>query len=159
MPLVIKLLGSLYLIQFYHIIDSPSRHSRDNSFVRYELLPDANASIQDAPDVPVRRVQYGRLLDIYYVEFITDVVNDVRAPYLLARVKDCQTDGLDAALPENPLVIYQRIRSPEIIHLDAITYVVGRVEIAHNTWAIIDRSTNGARTQFVDPNGEPEDFE
>lgn len=85
--------------------------------------------------------------------------NNVRVPYLLARVKECQTDGLDAALPQNPLVIYRRTRTPDIIHLDAITYVVGRVEIVHNTWAIIDRSTNGARTQFVDPHGEPEDFD
>ncbi|CEL64041.1 hypothetical protein RSOLAG1IB_11025 [Rhizoctonia solani AG-1 IB] len=83
-----------------------SRHSRDNLFVRYELLPDANASIGDAPDAPVRRVHYGQLLDIYYVEFITDLVNDVRMPYLLARVQECQTNGLNAALPKNPLVIY-----------------------------------------------------
>jgi hypothetical protein len=67
--------------------------ARDNSFVRvseihsiyiihiliivngyqYELLPDANISIQDALDVPVRRVYYGQLLNIYYVEFITDL--------------------------------------------------------------------------------------
>ncbi|CUA71327.1 hypothetical protein RSOLAG22IIIB_09509 [Rhizoctonia solani] len=101
-----------------------SRHPRDNSFVRYEPSPDANASIQDAPDVPVRRVQYGWLLDIYYVEFITDVaylLNNVRVPYPLVRVKECKTNGLDAALPENPLVIYRRIQSPEVIHLDAIT--------------------------------------
>jgi hypothetical protein len=128
--------------------------------------------------VPVRRVHYGQLLSIYYVEFITDVGsvqfsylhdshvhvliacrNDVREQFLLARVKECQTGGLDAALPENPLVVYKRTLTPDIIHLDAITYVVGRVEIARNTWAIIDRSTNGARTQFVDPDGEPEDFD
>ncbi|CAE6476283.1 unnamed protein product [Rhizoctonia solani] len=49
--------------------------------------------------------------------------------------------------------------TPDIIHLDSITYVVGRVKIAHNTWAIVDRSTSGARTQFVDANGEVEEFE
>ncbi|EUC56942.1 transposase family Tnp2 protein [Rhizoctonia solani AG-3 Rhs1AP] len=50
-----------------------NRDARDNSFVRYELLPDANASLPDASDVMVRRVHYGQLLNIYYVEFITDV--------------------------------------------------------------------------------------
>ncbi|CAE7159448.1 unnamed protein product [Rhizoctonia solani] len=60
----------------------------------------------DAPDVPVRRVHCGKLLDIYYIEFITDVANDIYVPYLLARVKECQTGGLDTALPRNPLVVY-----------------------------------------------------
>ncbi|KAG8697754.1 hypothetical protein FRC11_014863 [Ceratobasidium sp. 423] len=127
--------------------------------MRYEILPDANASLPDAPDVPVRRVYYGQLLNIYYIEFITDIENDVREPFLLARVRECQTGGLDAARPENPLVTYRRTSRPYIIHLDTITYVIGRVEIAHKTWAIIDRSTSGARTQFLDANGEPEDFD
>ncbi|KAG8730855.1 hypothetical protein FRC11_005638 [Ceratobasidium sp. 423] len=45
----------------------------NNSFVRYEILPDANASLPDAPDVPVQQVYYSQLLDIFYIEFITNV--------------------------------------------------------------------------------------
>ncbi|KAG8709425.1 hypothetical protein FRC11_005568 [Ceratobasidium sp. 423] len=144
----------------FHTADliAHNRDTRDNSFVRYEILPNANASLPDAPDVPVRQVYYGQLLDIFYIEFITNVENDVREPFLLARVRECRTGGLDAALLENPLVVYKRTSNLYIIHLDAITYVVGRVKLAHSTWAIVDRSSSGARTQFVNANGEPEDF-
>ncbi|KAG8749984.1 hypothetical protein FRC11_010871, partial [Ceratobasidium sp. 423] len=136
-----------------------NQEARDNLFVRYEILPDTNASLPDAPDVPIWQVYYGQLLNIYYIEFITDIENDVHKPFLLARVRECQTGGLDVARPENPLVTYRQTSRPYIIHLDTITYVIGRVQITYKTWAIIDRSTSGARTQFVDANGEPEDFD
>ncbi|KAB5587887.1 Transposase family Tnp2 protein [Ceratobasidium theobromae] len=45
--------------------------ARDNSFVRYDLLPDRNAAFRNRPDVPFRQTHYGRVLDIYYVEFVT----------------------------------------------------------------------------------------
>lgn len=35
---------------------------------QYDLLPDANAAYRNREDVPFRQTQYGRLLDIYYVE-------------------------------------------------------------------------------------------
>ncbi|KAF8596395.1 hypothetical protein BDV93DRAFT_563337 [Ceratobasidium sp. AG-I] len=46
---------------------------RDNSFVRYELLPDANANHANQPDRAVRAVYYGRVQDIFYVEYIIDL--------------------------------------------------------------------------------------
>ncbi|CCO32597.1 hypothetical protein BN14_06660 [Rhizoctonia solani AG-1 IB] len=99
-----KYFGLVYAEELH--LNGQDVRSRISTNTMYELLPDANASIGDAPDAPVRRVHYGQLLDIYYVEFITDLVNDVRMPYLLARVQECQTNGLNAALPKNPLVIY-----------------------------------------------------
>ncbi|KAG8708108.1 hypothetical protein FRC11_006783, partial [Ceratobasidium sp. 423] len=45
----------------------------NNSFMRYEILPNANASLPDAPNVPIQQVYYGQLLNIYYIEFITDI--------------------------------------------------------------------------------------
>ncbi|KAG8719179.1 hypothetical protein FRC11_003407, partial [Ceratobasidium sp. 423] len=71
--------------------------------MRYKILPDANTSLPDAPDVPIQRVYYGQLLNIYYIEFITDIENDVHEPFLLTHVHECQTGGLDAAWPENTL--------------------------------------------------------
>ncbi|KAG9125489.1 hypothetical protein FRC07_007396, partial [Ceratobasidium sp. 392] len=109
------------------------------------------------PDVPIRRTQYGWVLDVYYLEFIEDVENDTRRPYLLARVMECVTNGLDAALPQNPQVTYDRMRSPTIINLNTIDAAVGRVQLNRTTWAIVDRSRHGARAQFVDDNDDDDD--
>ncbi|CAE6451716.1 unnamed protein product [Rhizoctonia solani] len=138
------------------IENNPDQGARDNSYVRYDLLPDANARYRNRPEVQFRQTHYGRLLDIYYVEFIVDLndPDETREPYLLARVQECVTGGLDATLRENPLVTYTRMKTPDIIHIESINAVVGRVNIGNRTWAIIDRSRHGARTQFVEENGE-----
>ncbi|CAE7227515.1 unnamed protein product, partial [Rhizoctonia solani] len=137
------------------IDNNPDRGARDNSYVRYDLLPDANARYRNRPEAQFRQTNYGRLLDIYYVEFVVDLDNpeETREPFLLARVEECMTGGLDATLRENPLVTYTRMRTPEIIHIESINAVIGRAHIG-NCWSIIDRSRNGARTQFVDENGD-----
>jgi hypothetical protein len=77
-------------------------------------------------------------------------------PYLLARIQECNTRGLDATRPENPIVTYNRLDSPEIIHLGTVHAVVGRIKVGgRNIWAIVDRS-RGARTQFNNENGLPD---
>jgi hypothetical protein len=73
---------------------------------------------------------------------------------LLVRVKECNARGLDAALPTSPVVLYSRMSSPDIIHIETVNAVIGRMKFNHNTWAIIDRSRSGARTQFVDEEGD-----
>ncbi|QRW02701.1 Transposase family tnp2 [Ceratobasidium sp. AG-Ba] len=132
---------------------------RDNTYMRYELLPDRNARWRMREDRPYVQVNYGQLLDIYYLEFIEDLDENIRQPYLLARVRTCKTNGRDAALAENPSVTYTEITTPDIIHINTITHVVGRVQTDARTWAIIDRSWNGMRTQFVDGNGDVEHFD
>ncbi|KAG8700016.1 hypothetical protein FRC09_006226 [Ceratobasidium sp. 395] len=129
---------------------------RDNSFIRYDLNPDANARFRRRRDRPVRRTYYGRLLDIYYIEFIEDIENNTRRPYILARVMECQTGGRDAALPENPQVKYNRMGPPTIIHITTIDAVIGRIQLNRHTWGIIDQSRHGARTQFVDDEEDDE---
>ncbi|CUA77976.1 hypothetical protein RSOLAG22IIIB_12956 [Rhizoctonia solani] len=152
-----RLAGDGDRIRTSGLIDNdPDQGARDNSYVRYDLLPDANARYRNRPEAQFRQTHYGRLLDIYYVEFVVDLENpdETREPYLLARVQECITGGLDATLRENPLVTYTRMKTPDIIHMESINAVVGRVDIGNRTWAIIDRSRHGARTQFVDENGE-----
>ncbi|KAG8743020.1 hypothetical protein FRC10_000530 [Ceratobasidium sp. 414] len=119
----------------------------------YNLLPDANAAHQNLLDVPVRVTHYGQVQDIYYVEFIEDPQNNTRRPYLLVCIKECNTSGLDAALPDSPIVTYNRLATLDIIHIDTVIAIVGRIQLAHNKWAIVDWSRNGARTQFVDEEG------
>jgi PBP1b-binding outer membrane lipoprotein LpoB len=70
------------------------------------------------------------------------------------RVKECNTRGVDAALPGSPVVRYNRLSTPNIHHIETVNAVVGRVELNHTTWAIVDRSRNGARTHFVDEDDE-----
>ncbi|KAG8731422.1 hypothetical protein FRC10_001761, partial [Ceratobasidium sp. 414] len=131
---------------------------RDNSFIRFTVLPDANADDPNAPDVPFEEVNYSRLMNIYYVEFIEDLENNVQRPYLLVRVKTCRgTNGLDAALPENPSVTYRSLSTPDIFHIDTVNAVVRRIALNHNTWGIINRSRSGARTQFVDDDDDNDD--
>ncbi|KAG9082245.1 hypothetical protein FRC07_014265 [Ceratobasidium sp. 392] len=131
--------------------------SRDNSFVRYEALPDRNAQRPRDRDQAVRRVYYARVEDVYYIEFIRNQETNERVPYLLARVQDCNTpNGADASKPESPIVTYNRLKSPEIINLGAIQAAVGRIRVGGRaTWAIVDRS-NGARTQFNNAAGVPD---
>lgn len=57
------------------------------------------------------------------------------------------------ALPENPVVTYNQLSSPEMIHIEAVNAIVRRVPISNNTWVIIDWSRGGARTWFVDDEG------
>ncbi|KAG8728070.1 hypothetical protein FRC10_005363, partial [Ceratobasidium sp. 414] len=128
--------------------------ARDNSFIRYELLPDRNAHLRHERDQPIRVIHYGRVQDVFYVEYIRDPATNTRQPYLLARVQECNTQRLDAADPENPIVTYNRLDSPEIIHLGTVHAVVGRIKVGgRNTWAIIDRS-RVARTQFNNDEGD-----
>jgi hypothetical protein len=72
-------------------------------------------------------------------------------------VKECKTNGRDAALPENPFVTYTQLSTPDIVHADTIVAVVGRVRTG-NAWAIVDRSRHSARTRFVDDEGN-DDYE
>ncbi|KAG8728851.1 hypothetical protein FRC10_004511 [Ceratobasidium sp. 414] len=130
--------------------------ARDNSFIRYELLPDRNANLRNARDEPIRVIHYGRVQDIFYVEWIQDPATNARSPYLLARVQECNTRGLDATQPETPIVTYNRLATPDIINLGTVHAAVGRIKVGgRNTWAIIDR-TKGARTQFNNEDGNPD---
>ncbi|QRV74497.1 Transposase family tnp2 [Ceratobasidium sp. AG-Ba] len=130
--------------------------ARDNSFVRYELLPDANYRARRARYQPNRVIHYGRVKDIFYVEYKQTQPIESRNPHLLALVEECNTNGLDAALPENPIVTYNRLETAHIINLGTIHAGVGRIKVGgRNTWAIIDRS-RGARTQFNNDDGIPD---
>ncbi|KAJ1306455.1 hypothetical protein OPQ81_007458 [Rhizoctonia solani] len=141
-----------------------SESARDNSF--YDLLPDRNAAFRNRPDQPFRQTYYGQVLDVYYVEFVTQKPRDatehqseiprIAEPYLLVRIQECKTQGLDATDARNRVVKYSDMHTPDIIHLNTISAVVGRMSLDDRgkTYAIIDRSTSGARTQFVDATGD-----
>ncbi|CAE6431615.1 unnamed protein product, partial [Rhizoctonia solani] len=157
-----RLAGDGDKIRTANIIDNDPL-ARDNSFVRYDLLPDRNTAFRNRPDRPFRQTHYGRVLDIYYVEFITQkpkeatenepAVPRITEPYLLVRIRECNTGGLDATDPLNRVVKYSQLNTPDIIHIDTINAVVGRMKVDNRNWAIIDRSASGARTQFVDEAG------
>ncbi|KAG8680797.1 hypothetical protein FRC09_017967 [Ceratobasidium sp. 395] len=132
--------------------------ARDNSYIKYDLLPDRNARYMNRADVPERQTQYGRLLDIYHLMFRED--DGTQHRYVLARVLECNTGGLDAADPANPLVTFDMARmlrnSPIMINVSAIIAAVGIVNLSGNRWAILDRSRGCARPQFIDEDGNIE---
>ncbi|KAG9075322.1 hypothetical protein FRC06_010152, partial [Ceratobasidium sp. 370] len=102
--------------------------AHDNSFIRYELLPDANTNCPNERDQAVHRIYYGPARNIFYVKFIWDPVSNIRVPYLLVCVKECNTRGLDASDPENLIVTYNRLDTPEIINLGTVHTAIGRVK-------------------------------
>ncbi|KAG8755747.1 hypothetical protein FRC12_010789 [Ceratobasidium sp. 428] len=144
-------------VRVANLISKDPTVARDNSFVRYMALPDKNAAHYNLPDQPIRQVYYACVLDVFYVEFIRNRAVNGRKKYLLARVQDCKTPpGLDATRPENPVVEYNQLSSPEIINLGTVDAAIGRIKVGgRNTWAIVDRS-RGARTVFNDEDGNPD---
>ena len=64
---------------------------------------------------------------------------------LLALIKPCKTFGKDATITAT---YYTEEAAPIITDVRAISSVVGRVK-SRGKWAIIDRSTAYARTEFV----------
>ncbi|CUA71183.1 Dynein heavy chain, cytoplasmic [Rhizoctonia solani] len=129
--------------------------ARDNSFIKYDLLPDANAAWRNRRDDPFRQTQYGRLLNIYYIQLRED--DDSLTSYLLLRVESCNTRGLDATKPETPVVTYanREVSTPDIINAKTLVAVIGRVKMG-DAGAIVDRSRGNARTQFLDDEGNVE---
>ncbi|QRV83928.1 Retrovirus-related Pol polyprotein from transposon [Ceratobasidium sp. AG-Ba] len=127
---------------------------RDNSFVRFTVLPDLNAD-NSGEDIPYEQVNYGQLIGIYYFEFITDLVANERDIYLVARIMSCRgTNHLDAALPENPLVTYHTLTTPDIFHLKTIEAVVGRIKVSGNRAATplsVDSDSAPALVPFPSP--------
>lgn len=118
------------------------------------MWPDANAHSRRLPDHPVREINYGQLVDIFYIEL--NEHNDANAgtKYLLGHVLPSKIlKHQDAA---EKVVEYQQMdRNPLIINLLSIDATVGRVK-RHNTWGIVDRSRDAVRTLFIDDDNAPQ---
>ncbi|CCO36849.1 hypothetical protein BN14_10996 [Rhizoctonia solani AG-1 IB] len=128
-------------------------NARNSSYVRFNMFPDRNTARRRADDDPFRQVNYGELLDIFYVELKDHGDPDIGRTFLLARVLLCQLlkwkDG------SKEVVEYKEMESsPRIINLLTIESTIGRVQ-RHKTWGIIDRSRNAVRTLFTDDDNAP----
>ncbi|KAF8680006.1 Transposase family tnp2 [Rhizoctonia solani] len=127
---------------------------RDNTFVRFIMYPDANASFRNRADRPVRQVNYGQLLDIIYLKLKpNEHYPNVDLEYLLAHILPCETFTHDDAT--STLVEYQKMAGHSIaVHLNSVEAVVGRAK-RDDTWGIIDRSNGAVRTLFTNDNNQP----
>jgi len=65
---------------------------------------------------------------------------------LLAVIKPCRTNGKDAA---KEMTEYSDYSTPIVTDLRTVQCVVGRVK-TRNKWAIIDRSDELSKTEFID---------
>ncbi|KAG8719488.1 hypothetical protein FRC09_011065 [Ceratobasidium sp. 395] len=105
--------------------------ARDDSFIKYDLVPDDDASEYSGSDHPYLEAQYDRLLDIYHLRF--NNINGTRKEFLLGWVQVCETGALDAGLSQNPYVTFdmdQIVRlSPQMINMQTVVAVVGRLHI------------------------------
>ncbi|CCO37326.1 hypothetical protein BN14_11481 [Rhizoctonia solani AG-1 IB] len=131
---------------------SDSIYNKENagnsSYVRFNMFPDRNTARRRADDDPFRQVNYGELLDIFYVKLKDHGDPDIGRTFLLARVLLCQLlkwkDG------SKEVDEYKEMESsPSIINLLTIESTIGRVQ-RHKTLGIIDRSRNAVRTLFAD---------
>ncbi|KAF8747130.1 Transposase family tnp2 [Rhizoctonia solani] len=120
---------------------------RDNTFVRFIMYPDANASFRNRADQPVRQVNYGQLLDIIYLKLKpNEHYSNVDLEYLLAHILPCETFTHDDAT--STLVEYQKMAGHSIVvHLNSVEAVVGRAK-RDDTWGIIDRSNGAVRNSL-----------
>ncbi|KAG8696562.1 hypothetical protein FRC09_008384 [Ceratobasidium sp. 395] len=125
--------------------------TRDNSFIKCELIADTNADHQNVPDRLASQTFYGRLIDIFHVLWIEE-----RTRHILAGIQMCDTR---AALPENDRVTFnmnQLRGNSELVDIKTIIAAVGRAHIGGNNWAIIDHDRESVRAQLVDEDYLPE---
>lgn len=120
----------------------PMFHTAKLNTVNYSISTTLNSS----------KSKYTQAREPSSALYLHNLSDHTRMRYLLARVQPCDTRGVDAALPQNPLVKYSRMLSPYLIHAQTIDAVIGRIRL-DNSWAIIDRSRSGARTQFINDEG------
>ena len=70
----------------------------------------------------------------------------------MAVITPCKTDMQDGA---KVLVSYKKLLTTVVLSLTAVENVIGRVK-CEEKWGVIDRSSDIARTVFVDTNEELE---
>ena len=108
--------------------------------------------VNDADAHTSRAIFYGRLERILEVTIPDqDFWGDYKdKTVLLALITPCKTKGTDAT---KILTTYTMMTAQIIVDLQAISSVVGRIK-SRNTWTIIDRSTEYARTEFIPPDDQ-----
>jgi hypothetical protein len=99
----------------------------------------------------VSATEYGRLECILVLELDPNPILGIaeKTTRILADLTPCACTEGDAT---TDLVSYRRFQAPRILDIQAVENVVGRVS-SRGDWYIVDRSVEGARTQFVDEVG------
>ncbi|KAG8740309.1 hypothetical protein FRC11_000297 [Ceratobasidium sp. 423] len=145
-------MGKFFATVYGRAFTKDNVRARIVSLVRHGSLRLADDGDRIRAAASIDNDRTGTTRDNSYVKLA--VARQVK-PYLLARVDECNTDGRDAADPRVDVLTYTHSRriAPDIIPVYAISAVVGRMRLPNNTWAIIDRSSSGARTQFIDEEG------
>ena len=96
---------------------------------------------------------YGRLHHIIRVDLPVEPDAQLERPTSIAfgLVSQCDIEEDHAVLDVH---YYRKEHAAlDVVDLDYVMCLVGRVPLDGHRWAIIDRSASGARTQFVDEAG------
>ncbi|VDC05579.1 unnamed protein product [Peniophora sp. CBMAI 1063] len=142
------------LIYAYSMLTETQRaERRDATYIRYELLVDQRPRDRnEANAVYERETYFGRLQHLFCVRVPADPAAGVleAETILLAGVTPCKITNKHDVLDIH--VYKDESPTEEVVDLDCIMCLVGRVRYLKRYWAIIDRSGSLARAVY-----EPED--
>ncbi|KAF8592922.1 hypothetical protein BDV93DRAFT_567159 [Ceratobasidium sp. AG-I] len=124
---------------------------RDATFVRFVFWRDKYENQRNRPPKMVKATEYGRLECILVLHLEPNPTLGIaqRTTRILADLTPCACTEGDATVN---LVSYQRFQPRRILDIQAVENVVGRVS-SRGRWYIIDRSVDGARTEFIEELG------
>ncbi|KDN38557.1 hypothetical protein RSAG8_09446, partial [Rhizoctonia solani AG-8 WAC10335] len=127
---------------------SPLGHGyRDNSFVRYELLVDILAHRPNANPIFEPRKFYGQLLHIFAIDFpeAQELGTNKPETILFAAIQQCNVTQVDKRIGTP---YYTHMGPMEVVDLQSVQCVIGRVLDKRGFWGIVDRSGPLARAEF-----------
>ena len=116
--------------------------------VQYVTLVDKYACQKKRQPEYEMKTFYGQLQHIFVVSLPPDAGLHISEPtiHILTSIKTCKVERSNAALD---IHYYLKLGGLDILDIMCIQCIVGRISCANNSWAIIDRSGDLARTFYV----------
>ncbi|OSD02646.1 hypothetical protein PYCCODRAFT_1367075 [Trametes coccinea BRFM310] len=138
-------------------MDSPRDDKRDATFVRYELLVDANARYRNRPVVLQPATFFGQLQHIFEIQLSAMPRNGYPGPnppppVVLAAIQTCTIQRSNVTLD---IHYYSRMGGTDYVDIQTVQCVVGRIK-DRGQYAVIDRSGSLSRALFVGESEDPE---
>lgn len=119
---------------------------------KYEVLVDKNARNSKTPEF--RQVaRYGQLQQIFRICFETPCpALGIHEPenIIFAAIRSCKLDRDDPVLGSLDIHFYSSTSELDIVDLDCVECLVGRVAVGGRSWAIFDRSGDLVRATWAE---------
>ncbi|KAF9023214.1 hypothetical protein BDZ89DRAFT_1093121 [Hymenopellis radicata] len=132
---------------------------RDATFVRYEMIVDKRARFQGS-QVLEKETFYGQLQHLYAVTFsdpeaLQDLKCEEPTTILMASIQACNINTAEHG-PDLDIHFYSDLGKIDVVDVTCIQALIGRIAspVGQSKWAIIDRSGDLARAEWVDEEDE-----